>query len=60
MLRQRKSLPFLDGLRVWLAVALLAISATFLYTNLASAQTEFDGTKARCACLARRDRRGPR
>ena len=38
MLRQRKSLPFLDGLRVWLAVALLAISAIFLCTNLASAQ----------------------
>ena len=38
MLRQRKSLPFLDGLRVWLAVAFLAISAIFLCTNLASAQ----------------------
>ena len=38
MLRLRKSLPFLNGLRVWLAVALLAVAAVLLYTNLASAQ----------------------
>ena len=38
MLRLRKSWPFLNGLRVWLAVALLAIAAVLLYTNLASAQ----------------------
>ena len=37
MLRRRKSLPFLDGLGAWLAVALLAIVAILLYTNLASA-----------------------
>ena len=37
MLRRRKSLPFLDGLGAWLAVALLAIAAILLYTNLASA-----------------------
>ncbi len=37
MLRRRKSLPFLDGLGAWLAVALLAIAAIPLYTNLASA-----------------------
>ena len=36
MLRRRKSLP-LDGLGAWLAVALLAIAAILLYTNLASA-----------------------
>ena len=30
-------MPFLDGLGVWLAVALLAIAAILLYTNLASA-----------------------
>ena len=36
-MRRRKSLPFLDGLGVWLAVALLAIAAILLYTNLASA-----------------------
>ena len=38
MLRQRRGLPFLAGLRVWLAVALLAIAAILLYTNLASAK----------------------
>ena len=38
MLRQRRHLPFLAGLRVWLAVALLAIAAILLYTNLASAK----------------------
>ena len=38
MLRLRKSWPFLNGLRVWLAVALLAVAAVLLYTNLASAQ----------------------
>ena len=37
-MRLRKSLPFLNGLRVWLAVALLAVAAVLLYTNLASAQ----------------------
>ena len=37
MFRLRKSLPFLNGLRVWLAVALLAVAAVLLYTNLASA-----------------------
>ncbi len=37
MLRRRKSLPFPDGLGAWLAVALLAIAAILLYTNLASA-----------------------
>ena len=37
MMRRRKSLPFPDGLGAWLAVALLAIAAILLYTNLASA-----------------------
>ena len=31
-------MAFLFGLRMWLAVALLAIAAILLYTNLASAQ----------------------
>ena len=38
MLRQRSAMAFLFGLRMWLAVALLAIAAILLYTNLASAQ----------------------
>ena len=38
MLRRRKSLPFLDGPGVWLAVALLTMVAILLYADLASAQ----------------------
>ena len=38
MMRRRKSLPFPDGVGAWLAVALLAIAALLLYTDLASAQ----------------------
>ena len=38
MLRQRRSLPFLNGLRVWFAVVLMAVAAILLYTNLASAK----------------------
>ena len=43
MLRRRKSLPFLDGVGAWLAVALLAIAAILLYTNLVVQQSSIDG-----------------
>ena len=58
MLRQRRGLPFLAGLRVWLAVALLAIAAILLYTNLASARQK--STERTLSAPARaRGRRGP-
>ena len=52
MLRLRKSLPFLNGLRVWLAVALLAVAAVFLYTNLASAHPSSTERKLAAPALA--------
>ena len=52
MLRQRRSLPFLAGLRVWLAVALLAIAAVLLYTNLASAHPSSTERKLAAPALA--------
>ena len=52
MLRLRKSLPFLNGLRVWLAVALLAVAAVLLYTNLASAHPSSTERKLAAPALA--------
>ena len=52
MFRLRKSLPFLNGLRVWLAVALLAVAAVLLYTNLASAHPSSTERKLAAPALA--------
>ena len=52
MLRLRKSLPFLNGLRAWLAVALLAVAAVLLYTNLASAHPSSTERKLAAPALA--------
>ena len=52
MLRLRKSWPFLKGLRVWLAVALLAVAAVLLYTNLASAHPSSTERKLAAPALA--------
>ena len=52
MLRLRKSWPFLNGLRVWLAVALLAVAAVLLYTNLASAHPSSTERKLAAPALA--------